>query len=130
MANKSQALCWNPMEPINLVVGCDDSNCYMFDMRKLETIKYIYKDHISAIMDVDFSPTGREFVSGSYDKTIRIFQIDQGKSKEVFHTKRMQQVFAVQYTMDSQYILSGSDDMNIRIWKSKPAQPVGVVSKR
>lgn len=27
-------------------------------------------------MDVDYAPTGKEFVSGSYDKTIRIFPVD------------------------------------------------------
>lgn len=28
-------------------------------------------DHVSAVTYVDYAPTGREFVSGSYDKTIR-----------------------------------------------------------
>ena len=28
-------------------------------------------DHISAVTDVDYAPTGREFVTGSYDKTVR-----------------------------------------------------------
>jgi len=29
--------------------------------------------------------------------------------------------------MDSEYVLSGSDDMNIRIWKSIAAKPLGNV---
>jgi hypothetical protein len=29
--------------------------------------------------------------------------------------------------MDSEYILSGSDDMNIRVWKSIPHKPIGNV---
>lgn len=41
-------------------------------------------------MDVAYSPTGKEFVSGSYDRTIRIFNIHSAKSREVYHTKRMQ----------------------------------------
>lgn len=41
-------------------------------------------------MDVSYSPTGKEFVSGSYDRTIRIFNIHSAKSREVYHTKRMQ----------------------------------------
>jgi len=32
-------------------------------------------------MDVDFAPTGREFVSGSYDKTLRIYNADSIKSR-------------------------------------------------
>ncbi len=43
-------------------------------------------------MDVAYSPTGKEFVSGSYDRTIRIFDARQTKSREVYHTKRMQRL--------------------------------------
>jgi len=58
------------MEPFNFVVGNEDSNLYTFDMRKLDQAKMIHKDHIGAVLSVDFSPTGREFVTGSFDKTI------------------------------------------------------------
>jgi WD40 repeat protein len=85
LANKCNALCWNPTEPINLIVGCDDSNCYTFDLRKMDTMKLIHKDHVGAIMDLDIAPTGKEFVTGSYDKTLRIFDINGAKSKEVYH---------------------------------------------
>ena len=39
----------------------------------MESAKHIHKDHIGAIIDLDYSPTGREFVTGSFDKTVRIF---------------------------------------------------------
>ena len=85
LANKSQCASWNPYQPINFTVGNDDSNCYTFDMRKLEAVKLIHKDHISAVTDIDYAPTGTEFVTGSYDKTIRIFNNLEGKSREVYH---------------------------------------------
>ena len=64
---------------------------YTFDLRKPEKAqaKLIHKDHISAILDIDFSPTGKEFVTSSFDKTIRIFPYNDGRSREVYHTKRM-----------------------------------------
>jgi hypothetical protein len=31
------------------------------------------QDFVSAVMDVDYSPTGREFVAGGYDRSVRIF---------------------------------------------------------
>jgi WD repeat and SOF domain-containing protein 1 len=49
MLNKSAAACWNPQEPFNFTVGNEDSNCYTFDMRRLEKIKMIHKDHIQAV---------------------------------------------------------------------------------
>ena len=35
-------------------------------------------------MDVDYSPTGQELVSASYDKTIRIFKCYKSNSRLVF----------------------------------------------
>lgn len=107
MPNKSMCLCFNPIEPINFTVGNDDSNSYSFDMRKMDKARTIHKDHIGAVTDLDYSATGREFVTGSFDRTIRIFEHNSGGSREVYHARRMQIVSSVQYTMDSHYILSG-----------------------
>ena len=93
-------------------------------MRKLEEPKMIHKDHLSAILDIDFAPTGKEFVAASFDKTIRIFPYNDGRSREVYHTKRMQQVNAILYTNDAKYIVSGSEDTNVRIWKSHAADAI------
>lgn len=41
------------------------------------------QDFVSAVMDVDYSPTGREFVAGSYDRSVRIFAYQGGHSREV-----------------------------------------------
>lgn len=35
----------------------------------------------SLVMDVDYAPSGREFVSAGYDKCLRIFQVDKSRSK-------------------------------------------------
>lgn len=126
---------------------------YLFDMRRLKKPLNVFKDHVSAVIDMDFSPTGRELVTGSYDKTVRIFEVDkvcgvfiyavlfaflfyvlinfcllQGHSREVYHTKRMQRITSVMWTLDNKYIMSGSDEMNIRIWKAKAWEKLGTVS--
>jgi len=124
--------------------------------------------HTSAAIDVDYCPTGTEFVTGSYDKSVRIFESGKVKtikiltffainfdsnfcilflestqailfkfnfnwfqisSREVYHTKRMQRLTCVAYTLDSRYIVSGSDEMNLRLWKAIAWQKQGVVIK-
>lgn len=90
LKNKSASVCWNPQEPFTFTLGNEDSNCYTLDMRQLDKIKMIHKDHYLAVLDIDYSPTGKEFVTGSFDKTIRIFNSSEGKSREVYHNKRMQ----------------------------------------
>jgi WD repeat and SOF domain-containing protein 1 len=97
----------------------------MFDMRKLDEPTRIFKGHTSAVMSVSWSPTGREFATGSYDRTIRMFAANGGNSRDIYHTKRMQRVFTVQYTMDNTFIVTGSDDSNIRLWKARASEQLG-----
>lgn len=130
LAMNSNKVAWNPREPMNFVLANEDNNLYTFDMRNLSKAMMVHKDHVSAVMDIAFSPTGREFVSGGYDRMIRIFKANSGKSREVYHTKRMQRVFCVNFSADSKYILSGSDDTNIRIWKTEASKSLGVDSGR
>jgi len=121
---KSNSLAWNPMEAFNFVIANEDGNLYSYDMRKLKDATCVHTDHVMAVMDVDFSPTGREFVSASYDKTIRIFKFNGGRSRDVYHTKRMQRVFAVKLSADSRFILSASDDGDLRLWKAQASRPI------
>jgi len=127
---RSNCLEWNPMEPMNFVVGNEDHNAYTFDMRKLGQPTKIFKGHMGPVMSVAWSPTGTEFTTGSYDKTIRIFPTRAGRSREIYHTKRMQRVFTINYTADNKYILSGSDDFNIRLWKARASEKIGQLSTR
>lgn len=130
LTNKSACIEWSPYEPFNFLAGNEDGNVYQFDMRKMEQALKIHKGYIGAVLSVDYSPTGRQFVSGSFDKTLRLFNTDEGKSYQIYHTKRMQKIFAVLWSMDSKYIFSGSDETNIRAWKANATEKLGLVSQR
>ncbi|XP_057972238.1 uncharacterized protein LOC131160495 [Malania oleifera] len=130
MRTKTNSISWNPMEPMNFAAANEDCNCYSYDARKLDEAKCVHKDHVSSVMDIDYSPTGREFVTGSYDRTVRIFQYNGGHSREVYHTKRMQRVFCVKFSCDASYVISGSDDANLRLWKAKASEQLGVLLPR
>ncbi|KAK3087429.1 hypothetical protein FSP39_005840 [Pinctada imbricata] len=127
---KSNAIAWNPMEAYVFTAANEDYNLYSFDMRNLSLPINVHMDHTSAVMDVDYSPTGKEFVTACYDKSLRIFPTDKGHSREIYHTKRMQRVRIVKWSLDNRYILSGSDEMNIRIWKARASEKLGTLSIR
>lgn len=127
---RTNAISWNPMEAFNFASGGDDHNGYYWDMRNLKRSLNVFKDHVSSIMDLDFSPTGEELVTGSYDKTIRIFKTRKGHSRDIYHTKRMQRIHVVKFSTDSKYILSGSDDYNIRLWRSVANDRAKIKSSR
>lgn len=86
----SNAIAWNPMEAFNFAVASEDHNAYIFDMRKMDRALNVLKDHVAAVMDVEFSPTGEELVTASYDRTVRLWNRERGHSRDIYHTKRMQ----------------------------------------
>jgi WD repeat and SOF domain-containing protein 1 len=126
----SNAISWNPMEAFNFAVANEDHNVYMFDMRKMDRALNVLKDHVAAVMDVDFSPTGEELVTASYDRTIRLWNRATGYSRDIYHTSRMQRVFSAKFTPDNKYVLSGSDDGNIRLWRANASDRSGIKSAR
>ena len=87
---KSNALSWNPTLPTVLLLASEDHNLYTFDIRQLATPTQIFKDHVAAVTSCEWSPTGEEFVSGGWDRSVRIWKRDEGRSRDVYHTKRMQ----------------------------------------
>ncbi|XP_078072820.1 DDB1- and CUL4-associated factor 13 isoform X2 [Mustelus asterias] len=127
---RTNAICWNPLEAFMFTGANEDYNLYTFDMRDLDSPIMVHMDHVSAVLDVDYSPTGKEFVSASFDKSIRIFPASKGHSREVYHTKRMQHVMCVKWSADNKYILCGSDEMNIRLWKANASEKLGVLAPR
>mmetsp|Transcript_19126 Transcript_19126/g.34821 ORF Transcript_19126/g.34821 Transcript_19126/m.34821 type:complete len:442 (+) Transcript_19126:1477-2802(+) len=130
LKRRCNAVAWNPREPMHFIAGCDDSNVYSFDMRKMEEIGHIFKDHLNAVMALSYNPTGREFASGGFDRTVRIFDIKDQRSREVYHTRRMQQVSAVEFSGDGKFVISGSDDTNLRVWKAKSHVPLKTLLPR
>lgn len=125
LAMRSNQLCWNPMEAFKFTVANEDHDLHTFDMRNLEKPLALHKDHTAAVISLDYSPTGAEIVSGSYDKTIRIFPSRSGHSRDVYYTKRMQRITDVIWSLDSKYIVSASDEMDIRMWRANASEKIG-----
>ncbi|KAL6855328.1 Protein sof1 [Amphichorda felina] len=126
----SNRIAWSPMEAFNFACASEDHNIYLFDMRKMDRALNVLKDHVAAVMDVEYSPTGEELVSASWDRTVRLWDRNYGHSRDIYHTKRMQRVMAARWTPDAKYILSGSDDGNIRIWRANANAREGIKSAR
>jgi DDB1- and CUL4-associated factor 13 len=116
------------MEAFNFAAGSEDHNIYLFDMRRLDRALNVLRDHVAAVMDVKFSPTGTELVSASYDRTVRLWSRERGHSRDVYHTKRMQRVFSCAWSADDDYVLSGSDDGDVRLWRARASARQGVKS--
>ncbi len=54
----TNAICWNPLEAMVFTIANEDHNLYTFDMRNLKKPMQIHMDHVSAVLSLDYSPTG------------------------------------------------------------------------
>ncbi|CAK9304938.1 unnamed protein product [Gordionus sp. m RMFG-2023] len=127
---KTNSLCWNPIESWTLTCANEDYNAYTLDVRMLTKPRVMHAGHTQAVLDVDYAPSGKEIVTASFDKTLRIFPVDKGNSREIYHAQRMQRIFCVKWSSDNKYIFSGSDEMNIRIWKATAWEKLGNLKTR
>ncbi|KHJ97317.1 WD domain, G-beta repeat protein [Oesophagostomum dentatum] len=130
MTLRPNRIAWNPIEAYTFAVASDDYNLYTFDMRYLDNPKYLHSGHTAAVVDLDYSPTGQEIVSGSFDRSVRIYRANESRSRDVYHTKRMSNVLSVLWSMDNKFVLSGSNEMNVRVWKAKAAEKLGPLAPR
>lgn len=101
------------------ITANEDAFAYLHDMRKLETPICKYLGHINAITSIDH--LNNEIITGSSDKTIRIFNTFDRTSRDVYYNKRMLSISKVKI-FQKKFILSGSDDGNVRLWRLNASQ--------
>uniref|UniRef100_A0A673ILQ4 Ddb1 and cul4 associated factor 13 n=1 Tax=Sinocyclocheilus rhinocerous TaxID=307959 RepID=A0A673ILQ4_9TELE len=92
-----------------VIMQLRSNTLYTCDIRNLDVPVNVHMDHVSAVLDVDYSLTGREFVSASFDKT----------AKEHFPSSLSLSL--------SPY--RERERMSIRLWKANASEKLGLVKK-
>jgi len=91
-----------------------------FDSSDPDTVGYARKlmgGHSEPISSVVLSSDGQFALSGSWDKTLRLFDLNQGKSVRTFkgHEK---DVYCVAFSGDNRQIVSGGRDKTLKLWNT------------
>ena len=81
--------------------------------------------HTGTIHCICYSPNGRHIISGSDDRTIRIWDAETGGISGEPLKGHTGSVRSVAYSPDGRRIISGSRDNTIRIWDAETGAAVG-----
>ncbi|OYE03774.1 nSTAND1 domain-containing NTPase [Nostoc sp. 'Peltigera membranacea cyanobiont' 232] len=70
--------------------------------------------HTGSVSSVSVSPTENLIVSGSRDKTVKLWKLDGTLVKTMTNDAA---IYSVNFSPDGQYIVSGGDDKKVKLWK-------------
>ncbi|MEH2173340.1 WD40 repeat domain-containing protein [Nostoc sp.] len=73
--------------------------------------------HLDSVTSVSVSPREPLIVSGSKDKTVRLWKLDGTPVKTPAPMKHDAAVWSVNFSPDGKYIVSGGDDKKVKLWK-------------
>ncbi|MBS4028518.1 MAG: caspase family protein, partial [Ignavibacteriales bacterium] len=83
-----------------------------------------HKDYVSSVA---FSPDGNYALSGSEDKTLKLWDIENGNEVRTFSGHK-DYVSSVAFSPDGNYALSGSEDKTLKLWDIKSGREVRTFS--
>ncbi len=108
----SEDLMSNELMPENMVSGELSGDLWAKPIWNLQQTISAHSDWVRCL---SFTPDGTKLVSGSFDKTIKLWQLETGT---VIHTlnDHLKGVFALAVSADGKLLASGSWDELIKLW--------------
>lgn len=102
-----------------LATGGDDNLIYLWKVSLNHPPKLItsFSGHAWAVTGLAFLPDGATIVSGSWDKTLKLWHVQSGATSVLSgHTDSIHSI-AVAAELDGILIASGSQDKTVRLWR-------------
>jgi guanine nucleotide-binding protein subunit beta-2-like 1 protein len=104
-----------------LITGSRDKTVMVWELTpESDSYGYARKSltgHNRPISDVVISSDGQFALSGSWDKTLRLWDLNAGNTVRVFNGHE-KDVFSVAFSQDNRQIVSASRDKTIKLWNT------------
>lgn len=78
--------------------------------------EFVFKEHTGEVRSVAFSPDGEWLASGSFDCTVRLWDMKSYEQVNKFTHKNT--VYSVAFSSDGQQVISGSADNTVCLWST------------
>jgi DNA-binding beta-propeller fold protein YncE len=79
--------------------------------------------HADWVTSVAFSPDGKQVFSGSYDKTLKLWDVSTGREIRTF-SGHSDIVTSVAFSPDGKQLLSGSEDETLKLWDAATGREI------
>ncbi len=100
-----------------IVIGGADGKIYLADLKGKITEPFNeYKDqHTGAITSLQVTSDGQNLISGSYDTTIRLWNLENSKKNKIIGSHRTS-INSLSLSNNNRWLASASSDGGIKIW--------------
>lgn len=86
----------------------------------------LLKGHENVIVGLAFSTDGSKLISGSFDKTARIWDVRSKRSLHVLKGHK-DPIYAVSFSPNGKMAVTGSDDHTLRLWDSRTGRLIATL---
>lgn len=98
-----------------LVAGSTNSQCVIWDLGTTNQVGTL-ASHTDAIISLSICPKSNRIATSSFDKTVKIWDIDNKKLLATLKTALILQHVA--YSPTGEYLVTGGEDQFVRIWNT------------
>lgn len=106
-----------------LAIGDKAGDISIWRLATGQLIQLFKSAHHKTVTCLVFHKNGKEILSGSHDKTVKLHGMRSNKTiREFLGHKSF--VTAICFSRDDNYVLSGSTDCTVKIWNAKTAQVI------
>lgn len=99
----------------SLVAVITHGDVWIYDAKTGEELNLLTGQHTDRVFDATYSPDGKTLATVSFDKTVRLWDVDTGRNTRTLmgHTE---QVYTVAYSPDSKTLATGGYDKVVHLW--------------